>query len=159
LIVIDTFARIMAGADENSARDVGVAVGNCDRLVNEFNCAVALIHHAGKDTAKGARGSSALRAAAETEILVEGDQDRRTATVTKQRDGEDNLTFAFRLEHVEIDGNLIATSCILEPLSDWKPSTAKAAPSRKLSDRQKNALTVLTGPTTLFADNQCEPGT
>jgi hypothetical protein len=46
------------------------------------------IHHTGKDTAKGARGSSALRAATDTEIEVSdpGNQKPKEFKVTKQRD-------------------------------------------------------------------------
>jgi hypothetical protein len=46
------------------------------------------VHHAGKDSSKGSRGHSSLKAATDTEIEVTGDADTKlhTAEVTKQRD-------------------------------------------------------------------------
>lgn len=73
LIVVDTLARAMAGADENSTRDMGQLVCNMDWLREVTGAHVMMIHHSGKDMSKGARGSSALRAAVDTEIsLSEG---------------------------------------------------------------------------------------
>ena len=62
---------------------------------------VLVVHHAGKDVAKGARGSSALRAAVDTEIVVKD----KTATITKQRDGEEGAKVAFRLHPVPVGQN------------------------------------------------------
>ena len=102
LVVFDTLARAMQGADENSAVDMSLFVDNSARLMTELNCSVAWIHHAGKDASRGARGSSVLRAAADTEILVEKTEAGRTATVTKQKDAESGLVLAFDLDQVEL---------------------------------------------------------
>jgi AAA domain-containing protein len=103
LICIDTFARALPGADENSSQDVGAAIAAADRIRMETGACVGFVHHSGKDPAKGARGSSALRAAVDTEIMVEGTAGIRTATVTKQRDLENGESFAFELVPVQID--------------------------------------------------------
>lgn len=47
LVVVDTLARTMQGADENSAADMSVFVANCGRIGTDLGCAVAVIHHAG----------------------------------------------------------------------------------------------------------------
>ena len=62
LAVIDTLSRHYGG-DENSASEMAKFVGGLDLLRQEFKIAVLLIHHSGKDMSRGARGSSALRAA------------------------------------------------------------------------------------------------
>src|SRR5690606_28789435 len=62
LIVIDTLARAIVGADENSAKDMGEVVARLDQLRRATRACVLLVHHTGKDTSAGARGSSALRA-------------------------------------------------------------------------------------------------
>ena len=98
LIVVDTLARAMAGGDENSGEDMSALIANGDRLRKETKAAVMLIHHCGKDASKGARGHSSLRGAVDTEILIEGQAGRRTATVTKQRDLPSGQLFAFELE-------------------------------------------------------------
>ena len=69
LIIIDTLARHHTG-DENSATEMSSFIGNLDQLREEFNAAVVVVHHSGKDPSRGARGSSAFRAALDHEILV-----------------------------------------------------------------------------------------
>lgn len=129
VVVVDTFARAMAGGDENSSKDVGVAVAAADRIRAEIGCAVGFVHHSGKDASKGARGSSALRAATDTEILIEGQTGTRTATASKQRDLEIGEPMPFELVPVTIgtdpdDGKDI-TSCVVKHLDD----DARAAPT------------------------------
>ncbi|HLN50186.1 MAG TPA: helicase RepA family protein [Steroidobacteraceae bacterium] len=122
LVCIDTFARAVAGGDENSAQDVGLAVAGADRIRNETGACVGFVHHAGKDATKGARGSSALRAAVDTEIMVEGQSGQRTAVVCKQRDLESGQRMPFELVPVEIDfdpeDNTLITSCVVRHLDD-----------------------------------------
>lgn len=113
LVVIDTMARVMQGADENSAKDVSVLVDNAGKIIDALGASVVLVHHVGKDGTRGARGSSVLRAAADTEILVEKTEAGRTATVTKQKDGQEGLVISFDLEPVEIEGSGGETSCVV----------------------------------------------
>jgi hypothetical protein len=83
LIVVDTLARAMAGADENAARDMGQFVGSLDRLREVTGAHVLVVHHSGKNSDAGARGSSALRAAVDTELALSAEGELRA---TKQRD-------------------------------------------------------------------------
>lgn len=118
LVVIDTLARVAIGADENSATDMGVVIANAEQVVKAAGGAtVLLVHHSGKDTEKGARGSSALRAAMDVEIEVARFDQGRTLTVTKMRDGEDGARFGFKLRTVELgvdeEGEAV-TSCVVD---------------------------------------------
>lgn len=90
IIVVDTAARAMLDLDENSAKDTGVFVAACDRLKREFHCAVVVVHHSGKDNAKGARGSTNLPASFDVRFLVTGDTGSLAARIVneKQKDGE-----------------------------------------------------------------------
>ena len=132
LVVVDTLARTIGAGDENAAKDIGVLVGNLDRIGRETGALVMVVHHAGKDEDKGARGSGALRAAADTEIHVKATGQARVATVRKQRDGEDGLTFPFRLVPVQIgekpNGKPI-TSCVVEHLDDGGAAARQATPT------------------------------
>jgi hypothetical protein len=85
---VDTLARAMGGGDENATKDMGVLVKHSDLIRDSSQAHVMFIHHTGKDTARGARGSSALRAATDTEIEVSdpGNQKPKEFKVTKQRD-------------------------------------------------------------------------
>ena len=88
LVIIDTLARAMRG-DENSSEDMGLFVVACEKIRDRFKCHVLVIHHTGKDQSRGARGSSALRAAVDTEVeLVKHSKGKRSFTITKARDGE-----------------------------------------------------------------------
>ncbi len=133
LIVVDTVARVMVGGDENTAVDMGRLIGAADRLREATGAHVMLIHHMGKDAARGARGHSSLKAALDTEIEVTVDEATKThyAKLTKQRDlpskGE---TFACKFIPVELGvdqwGNPI-TACAVEPS---EVGIGKPAPKR-----------------------------
>jgi hypothetical protein len=112
-IVLDTLARIMGTGDENTARDMGILVQNIDRLRVATGAHVMVVHHSGKNKANGARGSSALRAATDTEIEVEGDRIR----VRKQRAAEQAGEIPFDLKSVTVGKNAngkSVTSCVVE---------------------------------------------
>lgn len=90
LIVIDTAARALAGLDENSAKDAGVLIDAAESLKRDFDAAILIVHHSGKDAQKGARGSSAIEAGVDTVIRAEADRDALSVklTVTKQKDAD-----------------------------------------------------------------------
>lgn len=114
LIVVDTLARAISGGNENSSEDMGAFVTNIDSIRQSTKSHVMVIHHSGKDTAKGARGHSSLKAATDTEIEVAN----CTVRVTKQRDMDFTKPFGFKLEQIEIGRNSLAeavTSCVVLP--------------------------------------------
>lgn len=85
LIVADTLSRIAAGANENSGEDMGPVMKRFDMLKDQTGVSVLIIHHSGKDQARGARGWSGIRAHIDTEIEVTQSGSIHTAKVTKQR--------------------------------------------------------------------------
>jgi AAA domain-containing protein/primase-like protein/TOTE conflict system primase-like protein len=117
IIVVDTWAQVTPGANENSGEDMGKALSHCRALSDATGAMVVLVHHSGKDAAKGARGWSGLRAAADCELEVVRDGDSRTATITKLKDGDDSPAFGFKLAPVPVgvdeDGDAV-TSCVVE---------------------------------------------
>lgn len=135
LVVIDTLARAMAGGDENTATDMGRFVDHCDRIRTTLRCAANIIHHTGKDKSKGARGSSALRAATDTEIEIAAG----TMKIAKQRDMMPTPSRRFTLKSVTIgqreDGKAI-TACIVE----W---SAESEFEVRVSEQARGFLSVL----------------
>ncbi|RYF70594.1 MAG: hypothetical protein EOO29_31535, partial [Comamonadaceae bacterium] len=122
MIVVDTLAQAVPGANENSGEDMGRALAHCKALGRVTGALVLLVHHSGKDSAKGARGWSGLRAAVDAELEVArfgaGDfSDPRMARVSKLKGGRDGAEFGFRLNLVEIgqyeDGETISSCVIL----------------------------------------------
>jgi hypothetical protein len=107
-VLFDTLARCMVGADENSSRDMGIAIAAMDSIRREFGATVVPIHHTGKN-GEDERGSSALRGAADTMIKVASDGTTTRLTCIKQKDDEEFKPVTLRLQHVED-----TESCILE---------------------------------------------
>src|SRR3546814_9404957 len=103
LVVIDTLAQVTPGGDENSAVDMGKAIRKCRQISETTGAMVLLVHHAGKDVARGARGWSGIRAAADVEIEVSLHKSGvRVAKLTQQKEGQDGLAYGFTLETVTI---------------------------------------------------------
>lgn len=96
-IAIDTLARAMKGADENAAKDIAILVDNCGRIAEAFGCLVVVVHHAGKDTARGSRGSNALDGAADVMWSVEKGEGVSTVSIHAMKDGEEGISWQFRL--------------------------------------------------------------
>lgn len=81
MFVIDTVAKAMVGWDENSAKDAGLYTDFVQRLANHFNCPVVSIHHSGKDSERGERGSSAWRANMDSSLEVTAHKELRLAVL------------------------------------------------------------------------------
>lgn len=118
LLVLDTLNRAAPGADENSSAEMGEIIGAAKALQAELGGLVLLVHHSGKDAARGLRGHSSLLAALDASLEVTRDGDRREWRIGKAKDGEDGKAHPFRLAVVELgtddDGEEI-TSCVCLP--------------------------------------------
>jgi hypothetical protein len=68
VVIFDTLARSMTGYDENNAKDMGVFIANAERVARAIDGLVIAVHHTGKDTTKGMRGSSAAFGGADVVI-------------------------------------------------------------------------------------------
>jgi hypothetical protein len=109
LVVVDTLARCMLGVDENSARDVGLVVDGLDLIRRSADGATVLaVHHSGKDGSQGARGSSALRGAVDTELELTASGARLVLKVSKQKDGAE-------ARPLQLDRVSVGDSCALSP--------------------------------------------
>ena len=142
MIVIDTLARSFVGKDENSATDMGMFVRNIDLIRERFDCTVLAVHHSGKDSDKGMRGSSALRGAvdSEFEIVRRKDTQQVALHVRKQKDTEEAEELWMEAKEITwIDGSFGAerSSLILDPM--------EAAPKKAIviSVDQQIALDIL----------------
>ena len=136
VIVIDTLSRVMAGGDENGPADMTQFIKNVDLIRERTGAHICIVHHSGKDTARGARGHSSLRAATDTEIEIEEpaeDSPARMAKDTKQRDYTSHKEFAFALEVVDLgfdqDGDDV-TSCVVVEADAGEVKRAKKKPTK-----------------------------
>lgn len=118
LVIIDTLATTMPGGDESSAKDMTCYLDAAKSIRRASRACVLIVHHSGKNEAAGARGSSALRAAVDTEISITQVDEVRSMKVTKQRDGISGFQLGYQLVSVElgVDEDLESiTSCVIEP--------------------------------------------
>lgn len=69
LIIFDTLARMTTGLDENSAADMGKGISAFNKLQNATGAGVLLVHHTARGATHG-RGSTAVRGAVDSEVLV-----------------------------------------------------------------------------------------
>lgn len=142
MVIIDTLSRAMAGGNENSPEDMTALIGNCDRIRNATGSHVCIVHHSGKDEAKGARGHSSLRAATDTEIEIRRDPELTFSSVriAKQRDLEAGDPFGFTLYRVPLGVNRRGkdvTSCVV---MESDQTTILARDPDKLSPKETAAL-------------------
>jgi hypothetical protein len=109
LVVVDTLARCMVGGDENSAKDMGMAVDSLYRLREATgDGTVVVVHHTGKDKTT-TRGSSALEAGVDTVYMTEGDARLMKLTRTKRKEGPREDTLQLKLSPV-LDSAVVASA-------------------------------------------------
>ena len=160
VIFIDTLNRAAPTADENSSRDMGQILEGSKALQSATGGLVVLIHHTGKDASKGARGHSSFFAALDGAVSVERGTTGRSWSVAKAKDGEDGLSYPFRLKRhllgVDSDGDEIS-SCTVERDSSgvFSQPKPKGHAQRSALKAIKNAIST----TTDFGRGGCSPAT
>ncbi len=141
VLLVDTFARATPGGRENESADIGAALASTDMIRRETGSHVCLVHHSGKDSAKGMRGHSSLVAAVDVAIEVKRDGTARGIRLAKVKDGKDGDEHVFDLKVIDLgnddDGDPV-TTCIVHP-SDAAPEPRRA----KLSGQTKVAFDLL----------------
>lgn len=148
LVVVDTLAVTFGGGDENKSEDMGAYVTNIKRIVTETGAAVLVVHHCGKDEARGMRGHSALLGALDAEVAIEMASDaHRILRTGKVRDGDAySDIFAFKLRRVELgtdpDGDQVST-CVVESLDEVGTKRVRRRKGAALGKHQKAVLRVL----------------
>ena len=88
VIFVDTLHRNTAGADENSAKDMGRALASLDFLREHFKCTVIYIHHTRKGD-DAFRGSAVLLGAPDTVLSLRWERAHLTLKCEKQKDAEE----------------------------------------------------------------------
>ncbi|MGC4191992.1 MAG: AAA family ATPase [Thermomicrobiales bacterium] len=132
LMFLDTLSWLMAGGDENSARDTSRALETAKQIKERYGTTCIFIHHTGHD-GKGPRGSSVLKGNLDVrfKIVPMKPDGRFKFVVEKQKDDAEAAPKVFERVTVSLPGLLATggdgikrrvTSCIVE-LLDTVPST------------------------------------
>jgi hypothetical protein len=138
-VVIDTLHRAMPGGDENSAKDVGIVVAAADRIRRVAGCTVVLVHHTKKD-ADVERGSTALRAACDTLMLLKDEDGTLSLECEKQKDAAAFDPVAIHLTPAH--GSLVVS------LADGAHAGGPVADPARLTPKQYTCLKALADSST-----------
>ncbi len=140
LIVIDTFARATAGAEENSSQYMTQAMQAAKAIADSIEAHICLIHHTGKNADRGARGSSSFYASLDTEITLskhEKDASIIVAKTTKQKDFPFPEEFQFSLKPVDLGSDTRdrpLSSCVVEHRENIERSKLGRPPKFSLKE-------------------------
>jgi len=130
LVVVDTVARALLGHEENSADSIGAFVAACDAVKRHCGGALLGIHHAGKDAARGMRGSTALLGAVDTSLKAAQEHGFLSLAIEKQKDGEQVEPLRFRMSQRALIGD---TSIVLERVQDAPKARDALTPAQYLA--------------------------
>jgi len=121
LIVVDTLHRFLEG-DENSSKDAATMIAACDKLKNDYDCTVILVHHTGNslETQHRARGSTSWKAAMDGEISIKPIGDGQIELIQRKNKelGKSVEPVLMEFESVEIpfffdeDGEVVSSSIL-----------------------------------------------
>jgi hypothetical protein len=142
VVFLDTLNRSLVGSesrDEDMARYLAAA----ERVAQELDCAVVIVHHCGIDASRP-RGHTSLSGAVESQLKVERISTGEViVTVELAKDFAEGTEIVSRLERVDLgadpDGDPI-TSLVVLPVDG---PILRRAVTRKLSSRQQLALAAL----------------
>jgi hypothetical protein len=113
MVVVDTVHRSMHGAEENSASEMARFIDACDTIQRHTGGTMLAVHHSGKNSAQGARGSNSLLGAVSTSLMVGKSEDIVTLRVEKQKDAEP-IEGDLRFNMLVVPASISETSVVLE---------------------------------------------
>jgi hypothetical protein len=113
LVIVDTLARSMVGAEEDKSRDMGIFIEAAERVSNRYGAAILVVHHPDKG-GNAERGSGSLRGAADVSVEARLDGSNLEIRSTKDKDAAAFETWRLSLQpHAE--------SVVLSPKSGVGP--------------------------------------
>ncbi len=151
-LIVDTLAQ-STGADEENA-PMQIAVNHAELIRRHTGARVVFIHHSGKNRKNGARGGSALTAAADTVLSLDREKDGHVLRCVRQRDGERFSPIALTLTHVgstvlferadvPLAGDTTRLHCDLLAWLRSNPGAVTDAVSRGVGKRKTDVMAAL----------------
>lgn len=139
VLVIDTLARALVGADENASKDLGPFFVAVDNIVRKYNCVVIILHHTSK--AGEMRGSTAIMGAVDFAFRLTSKPGSLDVSVfcDKMKDGgADGWEEIYEMrEHevgVNVDGKVLTSLAVATKrpaTEDDEPETAKRGGAKR----------------------------
>lgn len=148
LVIFDTLARCIAGADENDAKDMGQVIQWLDALrdpsFTHLHTSAMVIHHTSKMNIIE-RGSSVLRGAADTMMLLKKDNSGQPVlTCTKQKNSEEFIKKDLTINKLA-SGEALVIPRVMKQLyaSEVNPVSAPKPKPVLIGARQKRFMAAL----------------
>jgi hypothetical protein len=142
VVFLDTFAKAIAGAQENDVAAIQPILNALRELCIEMEVCIVIVHHSGKDTLLGPRGSSAIVADVDfnLEILSHAEAKKRKLNTVKpgnlaivspkMRDSGKAGVLQFKLQEVQLGtnrwGNPVTSMAVVEGLDATPGSDGSA---------------------------------
>lgn len=122
LTVVDTVSRSIAGQDENGQESMSMFVEACGIIQSHTGGAVIGVHHAGKDSSRGMRGSTVLLGGCDASLkITKSEQQRVTIEVEKQKDAEEAAPIYMEMKKIEWETGLVKPTSTLVPVKSTEP--------------------------------------
>jgi hypothetical protein len=122
--IVDTFHAAFTG-DENSSRDVGLALRQAHRIRDALDCTIVFLHHLNASASRE-RGSTAFRASLDTMLMLTPADDALRLVCEKQRDGAAVPEIALRLTPVPgYQGQVVRLAADVLPATELTPTQAR----------------------------------
>jgi len=137
MVVVDTVHRSMHGAEENSASEMARFIDACDTIQRHTGGTMLAVHHSGKNSAQGARGSNSLLGAVSTSLMVGKSEGVVTLRIEKQKDAEP-IEGDLRFNMLVVPASISETSVVLEKTDEAEQRNRSA-----LTFEQEIALAAL----------------
>ncbi len=133
LTIIDTVHRTMHGAEENSASEMARFITACAKIQEHTGGAVLAVHHSGKNSAQGARGSNSLLGAVDASLAITKSETSVTLMVEKQKDAEP-IEGGMHFEMDTVPVGISETSVVMRRVDEVKAKRDKGlAPAQRLA--------------------------
>ncbi len=164
VVIIDTLAKALAGADENAASTMAAVWAQAARITAETGATVLFTHHPPHGDNKRPRGTGDIMGGADEVLLIERDGDERELHSIKQRDEKTGLICRFSLPVVDLGHDARGrpvTTCVVQqcdagPAQVRKPQRPKQGSPAARALCELEELTIA-GKFTLSHRNQRLP--
>jgi 5S rRNA maturation endonuclease (ribonuclease M5)/predicted transcriptional regulator len=132
LIVLDTLSLCALGLEENNSKDMNLFMADAKKVQDATGAHVMLVHHHSK--AGGARGSTSIPAATQSEFEIKRERDSATLICHKQKDGLEFKPITFISRLVEYDTWRRKSSLVLDFQGNAEDAANLTANEKKVYD-------------------------
>lgn len=135
-IVIDTLNLCIGDGDENSARDMGIAMGNAQRIARATGAHIMIIHHTAGHDGSRPRGSTAMEGNVDTLLTLQRADENQPEGVVfisqrKQRSVRKGYQIAFKIDAFDAGEDSEGDALTVPMAVPFRPSSSLVAEKRK----------------------------